>query len=166
MVFCDIGGAVGTLIGGGGVRADRCTRGRAGRSRSQKQKGITLEGQNVLAWSGGVAMEEEKRGEMRRVGDLELVALMVETFGSRRAMELTGWAVRWWFTGEVDNIAEARRQLIEQGLGRSSVYRAMADFRTLREKIDASEGGAITMRELVRRLVSGIPQTGQTVVQS
>lgn len=164
-VFCVGGGAVVYLLACVSLADRRAWLGLAVCT-GQGQKGITLEGQNVLAWPGGAAVEDEKRGDMRPVGDLELTLLMMEMFGTRRSMELVGWAVRWGLTGEADDIAGARRRLIEEGLGRSSVYRAMADFRLLRERIDATEGGAITMRELVGRLVSGIPQVVQTVVQS
>ena len=113
-----------------------------------------------------VAVGVEKRGEMRPVGDLELLALMVEMFGSRRAMELVGWASRWALTGEVENADVARRRLLEQGLARSSVYRALVDLRAVRDRIDATEGRKVSMLEFFTLLRVNVSYVAQPVVQS
>ena len=116
-------------------------------------------------------METENTGAkveavMRPVGDFELLDEMVVMFGPRRTMELIGWAVRWTLTGEVEDADAARRHLIKQGMGRSSVYRALADFRRLRDHIDETEGRKVSMREFLTRLGASVPIAGQPVVQS
>ena len=113
--------------------------------------------------------ENNKRPEMRSVGQWELLTLMVDEFGSRRAAELMGWAVRWSMTGEVENVEAARRLLLEKGLSRSSVYRALTDIRHLRDMIDETEGRKVSMVEFFVKLgldVAGVSDKTPPVVQS
>jgi hypothetical protein len=95
--------------------------------------------------------------DIDKVGDLELLSTMIEMFGTRRTMELAGWAIRWGLSGEIDNLKELRERLEAQGLSRRAVYRALADFRLLRERLEATERREITNIELLRRLGAPVP---------
>jgi hypothetical protein len=89
--------------------------------------------------------------DVSTVGDLEFFSTMAEMFGTRRCMELAGWAIRWGMTGEIDDLKAVRQRLLDQGLSRTAVYRALTDFRLLRERLEASENHAISNIEFLRR---------------
>lgn len=96
--------------------------------------------------------------EVNNVGDLELLGAVIELFGTQRAVELGGWALWWGMTGEIDNLKAVRERLQEQGLSRSSVYRALADFKRLREHLEAREKNKLSNGDLLRRF--GVPVMG------
>jgi hypothetical protein len=94
----------------------------------------------------------EKTREIDSVGNVEFFAEFVKFFGTRRAMELAGWAVLWGVTGKVDNIVEYRQELIARGMARSSVYRATLDFRKFREYLEGKEGVSFADMDVMRKI--------------
>jgi hypothetical protein len=94
------------------------------------------------------------------VGDLEFLSAVIGLFGTQRAVELAGWAVWWGMTGEIDNVKAARERLQEQGLSRSAVYRALADFKRLRDHLEEKEQNEISNGEFLRRFGVPVPTMG------
>jgi hypothetical protein len=95
--------------------------------------------------------------DVSNVGDLELLGAVIELFSAQRAVELAGWAVWWGMTGEIDNLKAVRERLQEKGLSRSSVYRALADFKKLRHHLEEKEQNKVSNGELLRRFGVPIP---------
>jgi hypothetical protein len=91
------------------------------------------------------------------VGDMELFSAMMQLFGTRRSMELAGWAIRWGMTGEIDDLKTVRERLLAQGLSRTAVYRALVDFKQLRDHLEASEHHEISNGEFLRRFGVSVP---------
>jgi hypothetical protein len=89
--------------------------------------------------------------------DAEVFAEAVRLFGGERAIGLTGWAVWWAMTGDIDNLKAVRERLQEQGLSRSAVYRALADFKRLRDHLEEKEHKKITNSELLLRMGATVP---------
>ncbi len=106
----------------------------------------------------------EKRRDIEQVGDWELFSTMLGEFGHRRTMELAGWAVYWGMTGQIDNLKSMREELQQRGLSQRAVYRALADFRWLREHLEAKEGREVSNAELLRRIGLPLPYVANTLV--
>jgi hypothetical protein len=95
--------------------------------------------------------------DLSAVGDAEFFTALITLFGPERSIGLAGWAVWWGMTGEIDNLKAVRERLQEQGLSRTAVYRALADFRRLREHLEATEQCQVSNTDLLRRFGVLVP---------
>jgi hypothetical protein len=95
--------------------------------------------------------------DLSTVGDAEFFSALMTLFGAERAIGLAGWAVWWGMTGEIDNLKAVRERLQAEGLSRTAVYRALADFRRLREHLEATEQRQVSNADLLRRFGVAVP---------
>jgi hypothetical protein len=98
--------------------------------------------------------------DLSAVGDAEFFTALITLFGAERSVGLAGWAVWWGMTGEIDNLKAVRERLQDQGLSRSAVYRALADFRRLRDYLEEKEQNIISNKDLLRRFGVAVPVQG------
>lgn len=88
---------------------------------------------------------------MRRIDDIpdtEIIPLLVERFGFRRASQIVGYCVLWGLSGRVNDLAAYRSQLESNGLSRTSAFDVLKDLRDFRmwvegEKPRRNEGSVV-----------------------
>jgi hypothetical protein len=110
--------------------------------------------------------EQEKKLVRDVVDDLNPVqffADMQECFGTRRMVELVGYAVLWGVLG-VEDVAAMRRRYEEAGLSRTGMFRAAADYKKLGDFLLKKHGRRVEMKELLRRMQGKVPNAVQPVV--
>ena len=86
------------------------------------------------------------------VSDFELFTELFKFFRAERAIQLIGWAVLWGVTNEDPKVM--REKLEQQGLSKSSTYRALADFRRFREHLEDKQNRPLKLGEVVQRLAT------------
>lgn len=91
---------------------------------------------------------ERTQEEQERLGRIvdglpawQLMQVMTETVGIKRAGILLGWAAWWGLSGEPGGV-ELRRKLEAQGMTQASAYRAINDFKRVSDKLLSLEGYA------------------------
>ena len=87
---------------------------------------------------------------------LAFFGAMQELHGSRRVMELVGWAVVWGLLG-VESLRDMRQRYEEAGLTKSSAYRAAADFKKFADFLLLRYGREFEMKEILAGLTGGLP---------
>ena len=76
---------------------------------------------------------------------------MKALFGTRRMVELIGYAVLWGVAG-IDDVAEMRNRYEDAGLSEAAMYRAMRDYRRFGTVLLEKHGRRVEMKELLRRM--------------
>jgi len=92
-----------------------------------------------------------ERRDLDDVGGVEVVTELFKMFGPKRGAELVGWAVLWGVSG-VQDMKALREDLEARGLSQATAYKALADFRRLRERLEEKEHRPLTMPEIIHRL--------------
>lgn len=103
---------------------------------------------------------ERLEGIVDALSPMEFFRAMHECHGSRRCMELAGWAVVWGLLG-VESVRDMRRRYEEAGLTKSSAYRAAADYRLFADFLLVKYGREFEMKEILRGLTNMLPLSGK-----
>ena len=85
----------------------------------------------------------------------EIMSEMYREFGTRRMLEILGWAV---LAGAVmtddDGPFEVREKLMSMGFSRAAVYRFTGDLKKLVRSLEERRGETIPMSQLMREINS------------
>jgi hypothetical protein len=103
--------------------------------------------------------EEEQAGVVRVVDALspgEFFKSMRDCFGTRRMIELIGYAVLWGVLG-VDDLGSMRRRYEEAGLSERSMYRAAADYKKFGDYLFREHNQRLELKEMLRRMQNRLP---------
>ena len=108
--------------------------------------------------------EEQQReldARLDAMDPFDFFRLMHECFPPVRVVELVGWAVIWGLRG-VESVGEMRKSYEDAGgvIGRSSAYRAAADYKFFADYILAQTGRQREMKDILRGMVNGIATSG------
>jgi hypothetical protein len=104
-------------------------------------------------------MMETKRN-IDEVSDLEIITELFKFFRTERAVQLIGWAVLWGVTN-AEEPKKMREKLEQQGLSKSSTYRALADFRRFGEHLETKQNRPLKLVEVIQRLATLHPAQTQ-----
>ena len=110
--------------------------------------------------------QQEKEKLDRVVDDLNPVAFfadMQECFGTRRMVELVGYAVLWGVIG-VHDVAEMRRRHEEAGLSERGMYRAAADYKKFGTFLLEKHGRRVELKEMLRRMRGSLPYAAESML--
>jgi hypothetical protein len=78
---------------------------------------------------------------------------LIKFFGPERAMALMGWSISLALLGVYDP-PKIRKELEQKGLTKSSMYRALADFRRFGEHLEQQNYTAVDLKSLCLRIAS------------
>jgi hypothetical protein len=95
----------------------------------------------------------ENKRNIDEVGELELFTELFKLFRAERAVQLIGWAVLWGVTN-AEEPKKMREKLEQQGLSKSSTYRALADFRKFGEHLENKQNRPLKLVEVIQRLAT------------
>lgn len=100
-------------------------------------------------------------------GPVEFFAEMVSEFGPKRTTELAGWCV---MIGAIikdgDGVIEVRDRLMKMGFKRSSVYRATADIKRFRHRLELKRGLTMSMADVLKEInVAGASHSRDFMIQ-
>jgi hypothetical protein len=100
------------------------------------------------------------------VGPVEMYAEMLDEFGTRTAVEMVGWCV---LIGAVVREGEGQPELVERlkrlGISKSAVYRAIANLKQLKARIEKKRGRPMSVSEVIQQVASASPSLlGESVV--
>jgi len=87
----------------------------------------------------------------RELSGPEMVAVMVETVGHRRAMTMLGASLVCGILGS-DQWPEMGETLKRMGYSTAAVYKLRADFRLVGDRVEELEGEGVGLMDLVARL--------------
>lgn len=106
--------------------------------------------------------EEQERLE-RLIDGLSAINLwsdLIHLFGTRRTLELLGWAARWQLAG-IEDISAIRKRYEDVGLSRTGAYRAAADCKRAGDYLLAKYGPDVlpdaNVTPLLKILALGVP---------
>ena len=110
--------------------------------------------------------QEEKEYLNRAVDDLNPVqffAAMQNCFGTRRMVELVGYAVLWGVLG-VEDVAAMRRRYEEAGLSERAMFRAASDYKKFGDYLLREYGRRVQLKELLQRMQNKLPYRAVNVL--
>jgi hypothetical protein len=94
----------------------------------------------------------ETKRNIDELSDLEIFTELFRFFRAERAIQLIGWGVLF---GVANVDAKAMREKLEQqGLSKSSTYRALADFRRFVEHLQEKQNRPLKLVEVIQRLAT------------
>jgi hypothetical protein len=92
------------------------------------------------------------------VGGVEVMAELFSLFGTRRAVELIGWVVVWGVTGQINDLNSLREDMEARGLSKATAYRALVDFRKLREYLERKCDRVFSVAEVLATVKAAASQ--------
>ncbi len=99
-------------------------------------------------------------------GPVELFSEMFDEFGPQRTAGLVGWAVIVGaVAGAGESLPEIRDRLIALGFAKSSVYRAAADIKRFRRRLEKKRGVTMSMDDVIREISDTSSQKREKVLQ-
>ncbi len=99
-------------------------------------------------------------------GPVELFSEMFDEFGPQRTAGLVGWAVIIGaLAGPGQSLPEIRDRVIALGFAKSSVYRAAADIKRFRQRLEKKRGLRMSMDDVIREISDTALQHRVDVVQ-
>ena len=108
-------------------------------------------------------MSDKTNGELG-VSDWEILKTMYQEFGVRRCVELMGWAVLFGLAG-IDDLKSLREYMEQQGLSERTAYRAAADFKRLKDALEAKVNRRVELAEVFEHVrQETAAKNGRTVV--
>jgi len=101
---------------------------------------------------------------VEELGDLEFVGKMIKFFGTKRAVELFGYALVMGASGRTLP-SELVAFLVGVGFSKSGVYRALADIKRFVREVEREGGHTMSMPEVFAEInAAGVSRLRESVV--